>query len=71
MDTREKIRKKIEKELKYFRIQNIRILQEVRELEDIVKHNRSRFERIEIDRKRSEDLVNKLREEVINGEKRH
>lgn len=61
-DYTEKIRKKIEKELRYYRVQNIRLMQEIDELESVVMHNRGRLSRIEDDRILSERIVNKLRE---------
>ncbi len=67
MDVAERIRGKIQKELKYYRIQNIRLLQEIEELEDIVSHNRKRLEGIDSDREESEHMVRFLRSEAKNG----
>ncbi len=64
MEHEESIRKKITRELKYYRVQNIRLLQEVEELEGIVKHNTDRLARIEHDREQSERLVKVLRSMV-------
>lgn len=67
MDLSESVRKKISKELKYYRIQNIRLVQEIEQLEEVVQHNRARFSRIEEDREKSERIVNMLREETADN----
>lgn len=67
MDISESIGNKIRKELKYYRIQNIRLLQEVEELRDVVSHNRSRYVKLNSDRQDSEELVNFLRG-VVSGD---
>lgn len=64
MDHSENIRKKIRKELKYYRIQNIRLMQEIEQLEEVVQHNSGRLSRIEGDRQKSDEIVNLLRKET-------
>lgn len=66
MNHKESIIRKVQKELKYLRVQNIRLHQEVDQLSRTVQHNRRRHSDIEDDRMESEYIVNYLREIIKN-----